>query len=177
MAAKRIATTALDWSALAAKMPAENKGAFGALKVKVDKYMRIVNSLPEAAPAIDFAGYKAKITVPGMVDTFETKYTGLSIPYPGDQGKLAEIDAQAGQQKARHAAWVAESNTRIAGFNAELAKWEAMMPVEEMNLEEALDAGLTQFVIDPAAESVFPHDQTWEEYTERLSKATPHDFH
>jgi len=177
MASKRIATTALDWAALGAKMPTENKAAFGALKMKVDKHMRAVNSLPESAPAIDFAAYKGKIAIAGMVDTFETKYKALAIPYPGDQGKLGEIDAQAAQQKTRHTAWLSESNARIAGFNAELAKWESMMPVEDMNLEEALDAGLTQFVIDPAAGTVFPHDESWDEYTERLSKATPHDFH
>eukprot|EP00088_Acartia_fossae_P055057 TRINITY_DN6390_c0_g1_i1.p2 TRINITY_DN6390_c0_g1~~TRINITY_DN6390_c0_g1_i1.p2 ORF type:complete len:178 (+),score=66.74 TRINITY_DN6390_c0_g1_i1:34-567(+) len=177
MASKRVVATALDWAALASKLPAENKAAFGGLKGKVDKYQRMVNSLPETAPAIDFAAYKSKITVPGMVDSFAEKYGALNVPYPSDQGRLAEIDAQAAQEKARYTAYIAESNAKIAGYSAELAKWEAMMPVEEMNLEEALDAGLTQFVIDPAAETAFPHDQTWEEYSEKLAKATPDDFH
>ena len=33
MAAKRVATTGLDWGALLAKIPAENKAAFAGLKV------------------------------------------------------------------------------------------------------------------------------------------------
>ena len=37
MSAKRLATTALDWGVVAAKIPAENRAAFGALKVKPDK--------------------------------------------------------------------------------------------------------------------------------------------
>ena len=45
---------------------------------------------------------RSKITIPGMVDNFEKSYGALSIPYPGDQGKLAEIDAQAVTQKARY---------------------------------------------------------------------------
>ena len=35
MAAKRVATTGLDWGALLAKIPAENKAAFAGLKVNV----------------------------------------------------------------------------------------------------------------------------------------------
>ncbi len=37
-----------------------------------------------------------------MVDTFEKNYKGLQIAYPGDQGRLAEIDAQAAVQKQRY---------------------------------------------------------------------------
>jgi len=44
---------------------------------------------------------RARITVPGMVETFEKSYAGLKIAYPGDQGRLAEIDAQAAEQKKR----------------------------------------------------------------------------
>jgi len=177
MASKRIATTSIDWAALAVKIPAENKAAFGALKVKVDKHMRSVNSLPEGIAAINFDVYRSKVNVPGMVDNFEKQYKALSIPYPSDQGTLAQIDSQATTEKGRFTQFVGESEARIAGYKAELAKWEAMKPVEDMNLEEALDAGLTQFVIDPNVPSFFPHDQTWEEYAEKLKNADPKDFH
>lgn len=177
MSAKRLATTALDWGVVAAKIPAENRAAFGALKMKVDKHMRNVNTLPESLGKIDFAVYKSKITIPGMVDTFEKSYGSLSIPYPGDQGKLAEIDAQAVTQKARYQEFVGQSAARITGLKTELAKWESMQPVEEMSMEEALDAGLTQFVIDPEANTMWPHDQTWEEYVKKLENASPDDFH
>lgn len=145
--------------------------------MKVDKHMRNVNALPEAAGVIDFEMYRAKITVPGMVDNFEKSYKGLKIAYPSDQGKLAEIDAQAVQSKANYSKFVADSQSRVDNFNSELAKWEAMKPVEEMTKEECLDAGLTQFVIDPAANTMFPHDETWDAYMERVRKADPHDFH
>ena len=45
----------------------------------------------------------------------------------------------------------------------ELAKWEAMKPVEEMNLEEALDAGLIGTTIKgiphPDVPSFWPHEE------------------
>jgi F-type H+-transporting ATPase subunit d len=47
--------------------------------------MRVVNSLPESLPAIDFDMYKTKVAVPGMVETFEKSYSGLQVPYPADQ--------------------------------------------------------------------------------------------
>jgi hypothetical protein len=48
--------------------------------------------------------------------------------------------------------------------------------VEETNLEEALDAGLTDFVLDPEKPSLCPHNETWESYVARLKHAEP-DHH
>jgi hypothetical protein len=102
-----------------------------------------VNSLPASIPAIDFDAYRAKvthdlmtslitfhdsslmtswppqITVPGMVDNFAAKYAALDIPYPGDQGALAAIDAQAAEQKAKVAEFCAASNKRIEGIKVQ----------------------------------------------------------
>jgi len=172
--AARISASAVDFAAVAAKIPAQQKNAFAALRGKVEGHMRVVNSLPAALPAIDFAAY-SKVTVPGMVDNFQAKYSALDIPYPSDQGTLAAIDAQGAEQKAAAAAFCAASKARIADLQAELVKWEAMKPVEEMNLEEALDAGLIgttiKGIVNPEVPSMWPHTETWEEYTERLQAA------
>merc|ERR1712108_58595 len=115
----------------------------------------------------------ARITA-SAVD-FAAKYAALDIAYPSDQGSLAAIDAQAVEQKAAVAEFTAASNARIEGIKAELAKWEAMKPVEEMNREEALDAGLVGTVItgmvDPKVPSFWPHNETWEAYKARLDAA------
>lgn len=84
MASKRVSSTAIDWASFAKKIPAAQKASFTALKQKHDGYMRSVNSLPEAAPKIDFAGYKSKIPIAGMVDDFQKKYEALQVPYPKD---------------------------------------------------------------------------------------------
>merc|ERR1712228_241165 len=114
----------------------------------------------------------SKGTVPGMVDNFQAKYSALDIPYPSDQGTLAAIDAQAAEQKAAAAAFCAASAARIADVKTELAKWEAMQPVEEMNREQALDAGLIGTtitgIVHPDVPSFWPHTETWEAYLERL---------
>ena len=63
MAAKRVTATAVDWTEFARKIPAANKGAFVALKNKQDGYVRAINGLPSALPAIDFTSYRARIAV------------------------------------------------------------------------------------------------------------------
>merc|ERR1711963_1311978 len=83
MAAKRVTATAINWAEFATKIPAANKASFGALKNKQDGYVRAVNQLPEALPAIDFSAYKGKVAQ-AMVDDFEKKYKALEIPYPKD---------------------------------------------------------------------------------------------
>ena len=84
MASRRVSSTAVDWAEFARKIPAAQKGSFAALKQKHAGFMRAVNSLPESSPKIDFATYKSKIAVPGMVDEFQKKYEALQIPYPKD---------------------------------------------------------------------------------------------
>ena len=83
--AARVSTSVIDFAALASKIPAAQKGSFGALRQKVETHLRNVNSLPAALPAIDFGNY-SKVTVPGMVDNFQKQYAALQIPYPSDQG-------------------------------------------------------------------------------------------
>merc|ERR1712241_384630 len=99
---------------------------------KVEGHLRAVNAGPAALPPIDFAAY-SKVTVPGMVDSFQAKYAALDIPYPGDQGSLAAFDAQSVEQKAAFEAFVAEGNAAIAATQVELAKFEAIKPFEDMN--------------------------------------------
>jgi len=167
MAAKRVTTTAVNWAEFATKIPAANKGAFAALKTKQDGYLRAVNQLPESLPAIDFASYKGRISA-AMVDDFEKKYTALDIPYPKDTAQ-AEIAAEDAKQKAAYDKFVAESATRVGAVTEELAKWEAMMPIEDMNLEEAAAAVphlVPQF--RPDKPEFWPFDQSWEQWKKDL---------
>ena len=49
----------------------------------------------------------------------------------------------------------------------ERAKWESMMPVEEMNMEEAL-AAVPHLVVNPNKPSMWPHDTDYDEYVAEL---------
>lgn len=76
--AARISASAVDFAAVASKIPAQQKNAFAALRGKVEViykcskrfrlmlnlqgHMRVVNSLPASLPAIDFAAYSKVVT-------------------------------------------------------------------------------------------------------------------
>jgi len=169
MAAKRVTTTAVNWAEFATKIPAANKAAFSALKNKQDGYLRAVNQLPEALPAIDFAGYKGRVSQ-AMVDDFEKKYKALDIPYPKDTAQ-GEIAAEEAKQKAAYDKFVAESKTRVEGMSAELAKWNAMMPIEDMNMEEAMVA-VPHLVPEHRAGKVnfWPFDKDFDEWKKELEQ-------
>merc|ERR1711976_506471 len=175
MAARRVAATSIDWAEFAKKIPQAQKGAFSALKTKNEGFTRAIAALPAELPKLDFATYKERINVPGMVDEFQKKYEGLSIPYPQDT-LAAKIDRQAQEEKDRYEKFVSESKTRISGINTELAKWQAMMPVEDMNLEEALEA-VPHMVIDVKNNPTFwPHDRDYDEWV-KFMKDQPDSHH
>merc|ERR1712080_784394 len=135
MAAQRISASSVNWVEFARKIPAAQKASFQAFKQRSDGFVRAVNSLPEAAPKIDFATYKSKIAVPGMVDEFQKKYEALQIPYPKDNATAA-LDSQLVAKKAEYTNFVAASEAKIAEIQTELDKWEKMRPFTEMTHEE-----------------------------------------
>lgn len=71
-----------------------------------------VLSQPEQPPAIDWAHYKSKVPVAGMVDDFQKQYGALKIPYPPDTVK-PQLDSLEQEIKADIAKFKSESNGRI----------------------------------------------------------------
>merc|ERR1712223_1521011 len=135
MAARRVSASTVNWAEFARKIPAAQKPSFNALKQKSDGFVRAVNALPEAAPKIDFAAYKSKVAVDGMVDEFQKKYEALQIPYPKDNATAA-LDSQLAAKKAEYTNFVAASEAKITEIQTELDKWEKMRPFTEMTHEE-----------------------------------------
>jgi F-type H+-transporting ATPase subunit d len=110
-----------------------------------------------------------------MVDDFQKKYDTLQIPYPKDT-LSSSIESAGVQEKATFEKFCAQSKTRITGITTEMAKWEAMMPVEEMNLEEALDA-VPHLVVNPNKPSFWPHDEDYDEWRKEFDKETDEETH
>ena len=95
-----------------------------------------------------------------------------------------QIDQQGAQKKSEYEKLVADSKAKIATINTELAKWEAMMPVEEMNREEALmylpDHPLIRKAVpNPNNPRFYPHDMDYEDWVKdaREKKAAMGDAH
>ena len=137
MAARRVAKSAVDWAKFASLVPAEEAGVLAGVKGKQDGYVTKVGSLPESLPQLDFAKYKTAVPAfATTIDSFAKSYAAVSVPYPGDQGKLAEVDAASAKQVAENEQWIKDSVTRVQGYKQELKTWEVVPPLEHMMEEE-----------------------------------------
>ncbi|XP_045213570.2 ATP synthase subunit d, mitochondrial-like [Mercenaria mercenaria] len=136
MAAKRVTRSAIDWTALATKVPSRQKDAFRVLKSHSDKYITKVADLPETLPKIDFGEYRRRITNTAIVEEYEKLYAALDVPYPKDpsnqKAKIQSDEKVALQQKD---AYVAQQNLHLKGLNELLATIESIPPPEKMTMQ------------------------------------------
>jgi len=174
MAAKRIANSSINWSALAERVPPSQRLNFNQFKSKSDKYLRSVTSNPESAPKIDWAFYKSRITVPGLVDTFQKNYESLKIPYPPDN-LTSQVVAQEGQVKTDIQQFKAASDSRISAHQKSIEHLKSLLPYEEMTMEDYRDA-FPELAMDPINKPTFwPH--TPEEQLDYKDDKVGHSSH
>ncbi|XP_022901608.1 ATP synthase subunit d, mitochondrial-like [Onthophagus taurus] len=137
--AKRISQSSINWAALAERVPEHQKPQFIAFKSKADNYLRKVQQLPDAPPKLDWAFYKAKVPVPGMVAEFEKSYSALNIPFPADTVS-GQLDSQEKEIKQDIEKFKTESNARIEEYKKQLAHLASLLPYDQMTLEDYRDA-------------------------------------
>ncbi|KAL9892483.1 ATP synthase subunit d, mitochondrial [Glossina fuscipes] len=157
MAARRIAKSSINWSALAERVPPNQKAQFAAFKIKSDVYMRAVMSNPETAPKIDWAHYKNLIPIPGLVDTFQKHYEALKVPYPPDN-VTSQVETQAKEAKAEVESFKKSSEQRIAQYKKEIAHLNSLLPYNQMTMEDYRDS-FPDLALDSANRPTFwPHN-------------------
>ncbi|CAG7723405.1 unnamed protein product [Allacma fusca] len=157
MAARRLAASSINWAAFAERVPEAQRPSFLALKSRTDNYLRRVNANPAEAPKIDWAAYKGKVPIPGLVDAFKKQYEAFQIPYPPDS-LSAQIAEQEKQALAETKQFIAESNQRIKDYEAKIAKWGTVLPYEEMTYEEYIDIHPDDSV-NWKKPTLWPHDE------------------
>jgi len=156
MAAKRIASSAINWTAMAERVPDSQRPMFISLKAKSDGYLRRVLSNPETPPKLNFAEYKSKIPIAGLVDSLQKQFEALKVPYPADK-LTSEVNAQEKQAESAVKQFVADSNGRIGEHSKKLANWDDVLPFEEMTLEDSKEM-FPELVIHPLTNPTFwPH--------------------
>ncbi|KAL6259421.1 hypothetical protein P5V15_009344 [Pogonomyrmex californicus] len=151
----RRAIKAINWSALAEKIPETEKTAFAAFKAKSDQHLRRMNSNPETPPKIDWAFYKKNISVPGLVDKFQKEYESFKVPYPIDK-YTSEVEAQEKEVNSKIGQFIVESNQRIATATKEIERIRNLLPFSEMTMEDFRDAYPDQ-AINPDKPTAWPH--------------------
>lgn len=139
MATRRIAKSSIDWAALAERVPANQKTNFTLFKTKSDKYLRSVMANPETVPTIDWAYYKKRVAIAGLVDNFQKQYESVKVPYPVDNVS-SKVDAQRQQVQVEIKNFVSESKARIGNLQNEIAHLQSLLPFEQMTMEDYRDS-------------------------------------
>lgn len=189
---RRIAQSSVNWAAIAERVPPNQKTNFVAFKTRSDKYLRrlvihrLLNNFqaqihnfynfsvlanPESPPKIDWAAYKAKVPVAGMVDSFQKQYESLKVPYPADT-LSAQVDQQKSQVQKEVEAFIKASNARIADNEKAILHLQSLLPYNQMTMEDFRDA-FPEEALDPINRPTFwPH--TPEEQLENQPKEEHH---
>ncbi|XP_053684423.1 ATP synthase subunit d, mitochondrial-like [Sabethes cyaneus] len=156
MAARRIAQSSVNWAALAERVPPNQKANLAAFKSMSDKYLRSVLVNPETPPKIDWAFYQKNVPIAGMADKFQKAYEALQIPYPVDT-VTPQVEAQEKQVREEIAAFVKDSENRIAEYQKQIASLKALLPFDQMTMEDFRDS-FPEHALDPANRPTFwPH--------------------
>ncbi|NP_001119624.1 ATP synthase, subunit d [Acyrthosiphon pisum] len=136
MASKRIAQSSVNWAAIAERVPEADKASYLAFKAKSDGYLRKMLAAPAEPLKIDWAAYKNKIAVPGLVDNFEKSYNAIKIPYPEDKYTPA-IDKHEKEIIKGIEEFKAESEVIIKAAEKRIAEINSLLPFGQMTFEDA----------------------------------------
>lgn len=94
---------------------------------------------PEVAPKIDWAFYKSRVAVPGLVDSFQKNYEALKISYPTDT-LSASVDAQSKQVKSEIDQFKNASQERAVAHKKSIEHLQSLLPFDQMTMEDYRDS-------------------------------------
>ncbi|KAK2176860.1 hypothetical protein NP493_625g01065 [Ridgeia piscesae] len=158
MASKRVAKSAVDWASFAQRVPPSQTEIFRAFKAKSESFVSRIHQFPEELPKIDWAMYKSKIAMPGIVDTFEKAYQSVSVPYPKDKANTkAKVDAEQKDAAAVSAKEIAKAREEIATAQAFVSKLQSLPPLEEFTQQMVADYFPEQARNPWEKPSIWPH--------------------
>lgn len=172
MASKRIAQSGVNWSNLAERVPPNQKTHFTVFKARSDKYLRSVLANPAESPKIDWAAYKSKIPNAALVESFQKSYEALKIPYPADT-LSAQVEENRKKATEMIATFKRESEQRIAEHSKEMERIKALLPYDQMTMEDFADAH-PELALDPLNNPTFwPHDEETNAVWRKKDESTP----
>ncbi|XP_076853621.1 ATP synthase peripheral stalk subunit d, mitochondrial [Brachyhypopomus gauderio] len=155
MAGRRVAVKAIDWLAFAERVPPNQRPMFNSLKTRSDAIAAKLASLPEKPAPIDWNFYRKTVAKAGMVEEFEKKFAALSVPEPVDT-QTSKINAQEQEANQSATAFMEESKARIAQYEKELQKFKAMIPFDQMTIED-LNQAFPETKLDKEKYPYWPH--------------------
>ena len=135
--ASKIGKRVFDWSRILARVPADSRGQYIALRAKYEALQTTHTNLTDKPTAIDWPYYQANISKSTIVADFKSKMEKLSIPVPKDieSGKIEDKKVRMDQEAV---GLLEESKERIGGYKSEITRIHNLKPIEDMSMEEYL---------------------------------------
>merc|ERR1711973_1013091 len=100
MASRQVAARAVNWAALAARVPKDPKASagFDEMRIKFETAKGTLNSTAEKPVSIDWDHYKAVVKDQALVEKLHAAYSVLVVPYPDSAGLLSNLEAEKAEQ-------------------------------------------------------------------------------
>merc|ERR1712212_526924 len=137
MATRQVAARAVNWAALAARVPKDGKAAAGfeELRIKFETSKGTLNMMPEKPTPINWDHYSSVVKNKELFEKFQSAYAELEVPYPEDDFS-AEIEAKRAEAEAQDAHTRAELADGVAQAEASIAAITGIKAYEAMTMDE-----------------------------------------
>ena len=141
MAAKRVATSSVNWAKLGERLVPEHASDLVRLKGQNSTFTALVDQLPGELPKFDFAALKKQLpTHAAVIEALQKQYEAIKIPYgdlPSEYNK--EIEDWSAFNKERVALHEIKVKDGIETAQKVEAKWSAAPPVEHFDRQHFVE--------------------------------------
>jgi F-type H+-transporting ATPase subunit d len=138
MASRQVAAKAVNWAALAARIPKDPKASagFDEIRIKFETTKGVLNSTPETPAPIDWDHYMAVVKNKALVEKFHAAYSSLEVPYPDTTEALAALQADRASQADADGATKKELENTVLQAQAYIDKIQGIKAYEIMKMDE-----------------------------------------
>lgn len=154
----RRAIKLVNWQAVSERVPETQRNLFNAYKAKSDLYLRRMQANPETPPKINWDYYRKALATPALADKFQKDYESYKVPFPADKytsqiearEKAVEKEIEDFRQKCKEAE---------KDYLATIAALEAIMPYDQMTMEDFLEVHPEYETGTVENPSIWPHTE------------------
>ncbi|EGD83065.1 hypothetical protein PTSG_03703 [Salpingoeca rosetta] len=137
MANRQVGKKVIQWSQIAARLPAFNAPEVNLIQEKYTNVKAGLARVPEQPPAVDWEKYNNLITYPNYVKDLRKQYESLKFTYPEDSSSATiAADEKAAIARSKEVAKAAEQ--KIAELEQQLAALKAEKPLDQVTVDEVL---------------------------------------
>lgn len=148
----------VNWQAISERVPEVQRNLFNAYKARSDQYLRRMQANPESPPKMNWDYYKNVLVTPSLADKFQKDYESFKVPFPADK-YTSQIEAKEKALEKEIEEFRQECKKAEQEYHAYIASWEAIMPYDQMTMEDFLEAHPEYETGTVNKPSIWPHTE------------------